>query len=493
MRNRLNLGLSSSTILTTPSQIEGLDIWYKVSDTATLDNATIGGQVDNIDNRQDAGTQDGTNFGSADDAFLYYGANGRLCLSTLDGAENADFRSASNIAPPYTIVTASTLYSNPTAAQVYAGPVIGGTLKRNPANNTVFSSKQGGGDQPLETGSSLNKMVISVMKVASASDMKIIWDADEGTETSFDPLDASVQGNAHRLFGFYNSGNGAGEVGYHEGLVFGRVISDAETTQMIEYMRAEHNKISKTDWYLLAGQSNATGSRITSFNGATTGFQSSRTRMYTYSGDFESFVNPIADATGSQYAVFDTSGNGLSFCGAEAFADYVGNRKPHQVGIVPAAQGGTDLHTDWVRNESDHFDTSTLYGAMITRVKAVVDSGEEFKGVFWQQGEADAADSRTQAQYKADLITLINNFRSDTLLDIAWSIGVISDDLPSGTYPTRTAIQAAQIEFASEGVLTGVFVADTSDATNFPTGTDNTHYTTAGYKAAGIEHAKNFV
>lgn len=492
----LGLGLqgSSGESLTIPSEIADLDIWYKISDTETLDNDTVGGQVFSIENRQDSGVQDAQNLalGSSIDPFLYYGINGRLCLSTL-GAKTADFRSASNLTPPYTIVTASTLYNNQTLAQIYAACVVGSLLNHNPVGDTVFASQEGGGNKSLKVGAPANKLVISVMKVVSASEIRIIWDADNGTETTFDPLNASVQGNPHRLFGFYNSGSGAGEVGYHEGLVYGRVISDDETNELIKYMRSANSKISATDYYLIAGQSNSTGSRITSFNGDVTGFQSSRTKMYTYSSDFEDFVNPISDSRDITYPVFTTTGNGLSFCGAEAFADYVGNLSPNQVGLIPASLGGSDLHTDWARNNSDPFDTTTLYGGMITRVKEVVDAGENVAGVYWQQGEADAADSRTQAQYKADLTALINNFRTDTGLSIPWSIGVISDDLPSGTYPNRADIQAAQREFANEAVLSNVFVADTADGTNFPTGTDNIHYSTAGYKAVGEEHAKNFV
>jgi hypothetical protein len=493
----LNLGLSSRSNITLPSEISDLSMWYKVGDTATLDNQTIGGQVDSIQNRYNAGTQDATNYVSSVDPYLFYGANGKLCLSTLSDtggdARNADFRSSSNIIPPYTVITAATLYNNPTvSAQVYAGPVVGGTLKRRPDEKTVFSLNQASADEILESGSPTNKMVFSVIKAVSASEVRIIWDIDNGTETTFDPRDSSIQGAVHRLFGFYNGGTGGGEVGYHEGLLYAKVLSDEEVDKMVTYMRSSNTTVGTVSWTLLAGQSNAGGSRITGFNGTATGYQSLRTLMYAYDGNVKQFVNPVSDATDGLYSVFDTSGNGLSYSMSEPFADYMANRLPEKQGIIPASQGGTSLAVDWQRNESDHFDTTTLYGAMITRVAEVVATGGSVDRVIWQHGEADAAASRSQAQYKADLTTLINNFRADTGLSIPWSIGVISDDLPIGTYITKADIKAAQLEFAAEAVLTNVFVADTSDSTNFPTGADNIHYSTAGYKAVGIAHGENF-
>ena len=494
MKIGLSLGLLSSSNITQPNEVANLAMWYKVKDVSTLDNSTIGGAVDSIVNRANAGTQDAANFTSAVDPKLYYGVNGQLCLSTLDGAASADFRSSSNITPPpYTIITASSLYNNPTAAQVYAGPVVGGTLKRNPATNTVFSLNQASADQALGSATPINKVVFSIIKVTSASEMKIIWDTDDGTEVTFDPRDASVQGAAHRLFGFYNGGSGAGEVGYHEGIVYSRVLADAEIDSLISYIKTSQATVGTVSWTLLAGQSNAGGSRITGFNGTATGFQSFRTLMYGYDGVVKQFVNPVSDATDSLYSVFDTSGNGLSYSMSEPFADYMANLTPQKQGIIPASQGGTSLAVDWVRNESNHFDTTTLYGAMITRVNAVIATGGSVDRVIWQQGEADASASRTQVQYKADLTTLINNFRFDTGLTIPWSVGVVSDDLPIGTYITKAAIKAAQLEFASEAVLANVFVADTSDSTNFPTGTDNIHYSTTGYKAVGVAHGANFV
>ena len=71
------------------------------------------------------------------------------------------------------------------------------------------------------------------------------------------------------------------------------------------------------------------------------------------------------------------------------------------VGLVPCARDGTAI-SSWARNESDHDDPTTLYGAMIRQAR---DAGG-VKAVLWWQGESDAIAGRTKAQYKADLQAL---------------------------------------------------------------------------------------
>ena len=67
---------------------------------------------------------------------------------------------------------------------------------------------------------------------------------------------------------------------------------------------------------------------------------------------------------------------------------------------------------------------------------------------------------------------------------------MVSDDLPIGTYITKADIKAAQLSFAGEAQLSKVGVADTS---GFATGTDNIHFSTAGYNDVGEAHAANFL
>ena len=161
--------------------------------------------------------------------------------------------------------------------------------------------------------------------------------------------------------------------------------------------------------------------------------------------------------------------------------------------FVPAAVSGTNLYSDWARNASNPADTTTLYGAALQRYRDVKAAGFNFKGIIWQQGEADARDGRTQAQYTQNMTDHWNNWRTDTGEIIPTSIGVISDALPASPYVNKAQIQAAQRAFANEAILPSVFVADTASTSTFPVQADNVHYTANGYDAVGAEHAKNFV
>jgi len=87
------------------------------------------------------------------------------------------------------------------------------------------------------------------------------------------------------------------------------------------------------------------------------------------------------------------------------------------IGIVPAAKGSTPLHaygtppdTCWVyRDPADHARKSTLYGNSLANARAA--SGAEF--VIMHQGETDATFSTSEADYRADLQTLLSHYRED--------------------------------------------------------------------------------
>lgn len=79
------------------------------------------------------------------------------------------------------------------------------------------------------------------------------------------------------------------------------------------------------------------------------------------------------------------------------------------VAVSISAQDGTNLYSDWARNGSNPTDASTLYGKLLNRITAL----GSVEAIFWLQGEGDANDGRSQAQYESDLSAHIANLRSD--------------------------------------------------------------------------------
>ena len=78
------------------------------------------------------------------------------------------------------------------------------------------------------------------------------------------------------------------------------------------------------------------------------------------------------------------------------------------VAVVPCALGGSDAETDW-QPGADESDRSTLFGSCNHRTTIVGGA----RVWLWWQGEQDAINGRTQAQYNTDLDTIANTLNSE--------------------------------------------------------------------------------
>jgi hypothetical protein len=84
------------------------------------------------------------------------------------------------------------------------------------------------------------------------------------------------------------------------------------------------------------------------------------------------------------------------------------------IGLINVAVGGTSLVTPlsngrWVRNDTLHEDTATLYGKALIKF---LEAGSRFDGIFWIQGETDANGVPADA-YVSAFKQLVMNFRED--------------------------------------------------------------------------------
>ncbi|HHN74061.1 MAG TPA: hypothetical protein ENK10_02405 [Acidobacteria bacterium] len=160
-----------------------------------------------------------------------------------------------------------------------------------------------------------------------------------------------------------------------------------------------------------------------------------------------------------------------------AFAKTVSAAIGVPVAVIPAPLGGTNLHTQWQRRQSDPDNRGTLYGSSIHRVLSQ-NYGAPIRGVIWYQGESDVG--RGTAAYRADLEALVANYRSDLAAPEAFFGNCqLATHLAAQDLDAWIAIQEAQRQQAEADPLSDV-VALVDQPRN-----DTIHLNVEGYKEAG--------
>jgi hypothetical protein len=140
--------------------------------------------------------------------------------------------------------------------------------------------------------------------------------------------------------------------------------------------------------------------------------------------------------------------------------------------FVPAAEGGTSI-ADWTKGQS-RYDESVqrLIDAMATH------PSNTLSGVFWHQGEADAANATYQTQIEqthTDMVADVTKMTSST----PWIVG----EIKTPTQSNSDAINAKLLAF-SDGLENSDFVT-TQDQTLF----DTVHFDPASLETIGTRYA----
>lgn len=121
---------------------------------------------------------------------------------------------------------------------------------------------------------------------------------------------------------------------------------------------------------------------------------------------------------------------------AASFADEFASVYKERVGLIPCADGGTGIDS-WQRGEIlyDH-------AVMLTRLAM---RSSTFSGFLWHQGESDSMTDGTVGAYKAKLIKLIADLRSDIGAgDIPFIMGELSRNI------SRDWLEPARIDRMNE-------------------------------------------
>lgn len=236
------------------------------------------------------------------------------------------------------------------------------------------------------------------------------------------------------------------------------------------------------DIIVLAGQSNMVG--INSGGTADTArLDVTDPRVWAY--------NPYVPYQGISLAIdpLVQSGTGYGVGPGMPFARWYAGLIPQnrKVLLIPVAAGGTALGGTVVPRWHPNL-TGSLYDTMVSVTQAALTAAgpnSRVAAVLWGQGENDGDAGRTQAQYSADLLALVDATRT-TFGNVNLPfciIGMTPEGIASST--GRAAVDAAQQALPSQRPYTSY----TAGVAGY---SDGTHYTVPGQRLNGANLARGY-
>jgi hypothetical protein len=167
-----------------------------------------------------------------------------------------------------------------------------------------------------------------------------------------------------------------------------------------------------------------------------------------------------------------------TMAGAIGFGNALATELSIPVGLLDYAADGSHLNTNWLPVGG------TVNRAFTNGVGALDD---KLEAVVWVQGEGDASDGRSQAQYYADLGTLFTDWRTTSFSQA--SLPIVVATLAKRTVAGYTdaagqAIYDAQIQKCGDANIYRV------DRKDLGMDADGIHHNPAGYEALGARCAR---
>jgi hypothetical protein len=237
-------------------------------------------------------------------------------------------------------------------------------------------------------------------------------------------------------------------------------------------------QIAVGDVYLAGGQSNMSG-----YSGTLAGAEPPIDEVHLFHNDgiWKRALEPMDDGTDQTDRVsYETPAHSLMLrLGKEIF-----QATGIPVGIIPGPMGGTNLNTQWQRNDSRHDDRGTLYGSLLHR--ALLQSFvTPPKGFLWYQGESDVGIATND--YVAYLQELVAKYRED-LGAPGLRFGIVQ----LATYADADLATWIPIQEAQRQVVEAEPLAVLAVPIDLPRA-DSIHLSVAGYKTLGVRLAREFL
>ena len=220
--------------------------------------------------------------------------------------------------------------------------------------------------------------------------------------------------------------------------------------------------------FLLIGQSNASGrGKINEVEPI------SNDRLFVYrNGRWRNMYVPVCpDAV--------TAG----ICFIENFADMYSKEKNVDVGIIPAAIGGTNLD-QWVEG-GVVFENAVSMAALAARTSTIA-------GVLWHQGESDCAETKYPF-YEEKLSAILEGFRKRLgLYDVPFLLGGLGDYLEfcprSPVFKNYVHINEQLKNYANKTDMTGFVSAE-----GLTSNEDYLHFNAPSLREFGVRYYKEFL
>ncbi|MBR4288793.1 MAG: sialate O-acetylesterase [Clostridia bacterium] len=170
-------------------------------------------------------------------------------------------------------------------------------------------------------------------------------------------------------------------------------------------------------------------------------------------------------------------------CLIESFAQRYAEEKGVEVGIIPCADGGSNL--DQWQVGSLLFDHACFMASLASRTSTIA-------GVLWHQGESDC-DAHRYPLYEEKLTKIFAAFRKKLgLYDVPFLVGGLGDylkDCPrSEKYKNYPYINAALQSYAEKTAMTGFVSAEGLEANP-----DNLHFSAKALREFGLRYYDKFL
>lgn len=165
---------------------------------------------------------------------------------------------------------------------------------------------------------------------------------------------------------------------------------------------------------------------------------------------------------------------------AESFADAYQKEHNVDVGIIPAADGGTSL--DQWRVGGLLYDHAVYQAKLAQRTSTIA-------GVLWHQGEADMPDDRYPF-YEEKFTKIMNQLKKDlNLYDVPFLVGGLGDFLPlrNEKYVNYVHVNNALKSIANNNPMTGFVSAE-----GLQSNPDNLHFCAKSLREFGLRYYEEF-
>ncbi|MEM7624140.1 MAG: sialate O-acetylesterase [Planctomycetota bacterium] len=213
--------------------------------------------------------------------------------------------------------------------------------------------------------------------------------------------------------------------------------------------------------YLLAGQSNADGRAEN--DGLQGALAMAQHDVLLYDGS----LRPLAPDSGRDF------GPEVSFGRKLADAEQT-------IAVIKYAAGGTSLYNDWKPGTGTHYTTFTQVVANGLQALAAGGYTPKISGFLWVQGERDARDGRSTAQYMSDLQGFVQAIQTAYGPDLPFHLSRLSSGQINLPAASLQAVRNAQFNVSASDP--SVFLINTD---GMSLKDDNLHFDTPGQIALG--------